>query len=697
MAGKVDREEVISFFRLKTRKPLTFKEISHLMGLDPSGARALKKVLRELLRGGEIVLTRQGRYGPSEGMDLVTGYFEAHGDGFGFVVEEKPGGRDLFVPAHATLSAMDNDRVMARVENRRRRKGRIIRILERAHARVAGTVELTGGLCFLRPKMRSIGFDIYIPPGNRRGARGKESVVVEITEYPTAKGPATGRVVKRLGRPSDPRADVTAIVEEFNLPSRFPRDARAESAGLREKDLGEREDLRGLHTITIDGERARDFDDAISIRLDKRGYTLWVHIADVGFYVGWDTPLDMEARKRATSVYFPDRVIHMLPRELSEDLCSLRPGRPRPAFTVEMRFDREGNRVSARFYPSLIISNERMTYTSVRKVLADRKEREREKYGYLLEELELMGELAGKLREKRMMRGSLDFDLPEPEVLLDVLGRPEAIIKAERNMAHMLIEDFMISANEAVAEYLQRIKAPAMYRIHEEPDPAKVAEVMRFAGPPSGRRGHAAPSMLHKLLEEARGGPEEEMMAYGILRTLKQARYSTENVGHFGLASACYTHFTSPIRRYPDLVVHRILRESLAGKKLPEARVRELRALLPEIAFDSSRKERLSEEAEREAVNAMRIWFMKDRVGEEFEGKVVGLSPYGIRIRLNEFYVEGFLHVSSLTDDYYRYDERNMALKGRHTDTVYRMAQALTVRLDKVDLHDREIHFGLLS
>jgi ribonuclease R len=697
MADKIDKEQVLSFFREKTRKPLTFREIVYLMGLGPSGTRTLKKVLRALQKEGDVVLTRKGRYGPAEDMSLATGFFEAHADGYGFVLSEKPGERDIFIPAAATLSAMDNDRVIARVENRKRRKGRIIRIIERAHTRVAGTVDLVGGMCYVRPKMRSINFDIIIPPKQRLGAKKGDTVVVEITEYPTGKRPATGRVAKVIGRPRDPKAEVAAIIEEFSLPTRFPRDVHAEAALQRDRDFGERKDLTGLPTVTIDGERARDFDDAVSIKEDSRGYTLFVHIADVGFYVGWDTPLDLEARKRGTSVYFPDRVIPMLPKDLSEDLCSLKPDEQRPAITVQMRFDRAGNRLSARFYPSLIRSDERMTYTSVRKILADGDVRERRKYGRFLSELELMGELAGILRDKRLGRGSLDFDLPEPEVLLDVQGRPEAILAAERNLAHMMIEDFMIAANEAVAEHLEGKGVPSIYRIHEEPDPSKVRDVMRLLRVPVKKAGKAASRMFHKLLNEVKGRPEEETLTYGILRAMKQARYSTENAGHFGLASVCYTHFTSPIRRYPDLVVHRILREALLRKRLPEGRIRELRGILPDMASHSSRKERVADEAEREAVNAMRLWFMKDRVGEEFGGKVVGVTPYGIRVRLKEFYVEGFLHVSSLVDDYYQYNEWSMTLGGRNTGAAYRMGQELTVRLDKVNLEDRELLFGLVG
>lgn len=697
----VNRQSVLSFFREKTRRPLSFREAAYQMGLSRSEGRALKKVLRQMLRDGELVRTRKGLYGPAEAMSLVTGYFEAHREGFGFVILEKPGQRDVFIPARAAHSAMDGDRVVARVEDERRRQGRVIRILERAHTRVAGRIEVSRDGSYVRPKNRSIPLDIYVSPRDRDGARDGQSVIVEITGYPEENRPLTGRVVKVIEEPDEPRAEVEAIVEEFGLPKRFPREALEEARSLRAKKPGRRKDLTALRTVTIDGERARDFDDAVSIALAEHGYDLWVHIADVGFYVGWDSALDLEARRRGTSVYFPDRVIPMLPKDLSEDLCSLRPGVERPAFTVQMAFDRHGNRVSAAFYPSLIKSDERMTYTSVRKILVDQDVRERRKYDRLLEDFDMMGELCGLLRQKRLLRGSLDFDLPEPEVLLDVQGRPEAVIRAERNFAHMIIEEFMVAANEAVAGHLEGLGVPCLYRIHEEPDPMKVEDVMKLvratgaAGRAGGRRrGRGKPEELHKVLEAVRGAPEEEVITYLVLRSLKQARYSPENVGHFGLASPCYTHFTSPIRRYPDLVVHRILRETLLKRQLPEKRIRWLESVLPDIAFHSSRTERVSDDAERTVTDAMRMWFMKDKVAEEFAGKVTGITAYGLRVRLNDFYVEGLLHISNLTDDFYRFDERTITLRGRNTGKAFRIGQEVTVRVDRVDLEERQIVFG---
>jgi ribonuclease R len=696
----VNRETVSEFFREKSGRPMSFRDIAEAMGLSKPEARALKRTLREMLRSGAVVLTRKGLYGPAEDMSLITGYFEAHRDGYGFVISEKPGERDIFIPPGGTMGTMNGDRVIARIENRHRRGGRIIRILERAFTRVAGRLDVTRTAIYVRPKNKSIPFDIHVAPGDKNGARHGDNVVAEIISYPTDKRPPSGRVVKVIEKPHDPKSEVEAIVDEFSLPRKFPKSVTDETKSLkaRRESREKRKDLRDLPTVTIDGERAKDFDDAVSISRNGRGYKLWVHIADVGYYVPWGSALDIEARKRGTSVYFPDRVIPMLPKELSEDLCSLKPKVERFAFTAEMEFDSFGTRTAERFYPSVILSDERMTYTAVKKILVNRDREEREKYLYLMEDFDLMGEFCEVLRSRRLKRGSLDFDLPEPEILLDLQGKPEAIIKAERNFAHMVIEEFMIAANEAVAEHLERLGVPSLYRIHEEPDPMKLEEIMKVVKPLGRLQKKAiSPKDFSELLKSIKGSPAEEVINYIILRSLKQARYSPVNVGHFGLASESYTHFTSPIRRYPDLVVHRILREVISRKQLSDKRTKEIGTMLPDIAFTSSRTERLSDEAEREVVNAMRVWFMKDKVGEEFGGKIVGVTPFGLRVRLNEFYVEGFIHVSYMTDDFYQYNENTMTLYGRHTKKNYRIGQELTLRLDRVDMEERELLFSPLA
>lgn len=695
------KESILKFFKEEIKHPLSFRDICFQLNLSSSERRRLKRLMRELISEGSVVRTRKGLYGPADEMNLITGYFEAHRDGYGFLIPEKPGQRDIFIPARATLGAMDNDRVVARIEDIRRREGKIIRILQRAHSRIVGTLEFNRKVGFyVRPKNKAILFDLHIAPKEIGRAKDGNSVIAEIISYATDKRPPVGRIVKVLERPNEPKDEVESIIDEFNLPRRFPHNVIEEAKGLippslKEGDVGlrKRKDLRNLLTVTIDGERAKDFDDAISIKKTDEGYKLWVHIADVGFYVQWDSLIDVEARKRATSIYFPDRVIPMLPKELSEDICSLRPGLDRYTFTVEMDFDSNGDRINQRFYQGIINSNERMTYTAVKKILIDRDQKERKRYDYLLRDFELMAELCNILKSRRIKRGSLDFDLPEPEVLLDIQGNPEAIIKAERNFAHMMIEEFMIAANEAVAEHLESLNVPSLYRIHEQPDTAKLEDIVRVIkslGILKNYKGIKAPDFAN-LLKQIRGTTHEDIINHMILRSMKQARYSHINIGHFGLASKCYAHFTSPIRRYPDLIVHRILKEIIEKGHLSDKRIKELESLLPNISFHSSRMERQADEAERAVIDAMRMWFMKDKVGEEFEGKVISVAPYGLKIRLKDYYVEGFIHVSYMTDDFYKYDEKGIALYGIHKKKRFSIGSELKVRVEKVDMEEREI------
>ncbi|MCL4457982.1 MAG: ribonuclease R [Nitrospirae bacterium] len=699
----ITKESLTSFFKEKVTQPLGFREIVYNLNLTPPESRKLKRFLREMVNDGNIVRTRKGLYGLSEEMSLVTGYFEAHRDGYGFVILEKPGERDVFIPARATLGAMNNDRVVARMENRHRREGRIIRILERAHARVAGTFETSRTGFYVKPKNKAVPFDLYIAPKETGKAKDGDSVIAEIISYPTDKRPPAARIVKILKKPESPLDEVEGIIDELNLPRRFPHNVLEEANGLymdnRRAAAGglKRKDLRHLPTVTIDGERAKDFDDAISIARTDNGYRLWVHIADVGHYVRWGSFLDSEARKRGTSVYFPDRVIPMLPKELSEDLCSLKPKVDRFAFTVEMDFDGTGEIINRKFYQSIINSNERMTYTSVKEILVDEDKAVRERYGYLLRDFEIMGELCDILKAGRLKRGSLDFDLPEPEVLLDIQGNPENIIRAVRNFAHMMIEEFMIAANEAVAGHLEDLGIPSLYRIHEEPDITKLEDIMKTIstlGMHKGRKGMKAGD-FPGLLKQIQGTPEEDIISHMILRSLKQAKYSPVNVGHFGLASESYTHFTSPIRRYPDLVVHRILSEVLSKKHLGDKKIKELESTLGDIAFHSSKMERQADDAERKVLDAMRVWFMKDKVGDEFDGKVVAVASHGLKIRLKDYYVEGFLHVSFMTDDFYQYDEKSRSLYGIHKKKRYTVGKEVSVRIDKVDMEEKEIVLGI--
>jgi ribonuclease R len=694
----IKRDPVLNLF-MSSKKPMSFRELVSLLGLDRRESRQLKKTLAMLVKSGEVIRTKKGRYGLVQEMSLTKGFFEAHRDGYGFVIPEEPGKGDIFVPPRATLGAMEGDRVIVRIENPRKREGRILRIAERSRTRIVGTIEVIKGSAFLRPKKKGVPFDLYVSPKDWKNAKDGDMVIADIVSYPAGKRPPSARVVKVLKRPSTPAEDTELIIDEYNLPRRFPKEVTGEAKLLPSAITPEmargRKDLTRLKTVTIDGEKAKDFDDAVSLKVRKFGYTLYVHIADVGFFVPWNSPVDREARRRGTSVYFPDRVIPMLPKKLSEDLCSLKPSVPRLAFTVEMDFTREGERIKERFYPSIIQSDERMTYSQVKRILIDNERKLMKRYDYLLGEFALMSELFSVLRERRLEKGSLDFDLPEPEILLDLRGNPEKIIVSERSLAHMIIEEFMIAANEAVAESILSKNIPSLYRIHEPPDMSKMDDILKVINTVRSRgKKRLTPGDFAKLIEEVRGTSQEDVVNYVILRSLKQARYSPQNVGHFGLASECYTHFTSPIRRYPDLVVHRILREVLLKKQLNKARIKDLEEILPNVSLHSSRMERLADDAERDVVNAMRAWFMKDKVGDEFRGRIVSINSHGMRVRLKDYYVDGFLRVSFMDDDYYIYDDRNIRLVGKRRKLRFSLGDDITVRVDKVDLKEREIIFG---
>jgi len=691
------KDAVLNFLKSKSARPLRFRELALTLRVQKKNYKTLKRVLRSLVATGEIYKTKAGHYGLSREMNLITGFFEGHRDGYGFVISDKPDERDIFIPPRKTAGAMSGDRIVARVENALRREGSIIRILERGRKRITGEFVREGNAYYVRPKNRKFPFYIFIGPKCKGKAQSGDTVVAELTSYPDAGRPPQGKIVKIMPPVTEASLETAMIIEEYGLPLKFPAAVLAEARQLKEDtSLKKRKDCRGLLTVTIDGETAKDFDDAISISQSESGFRLHVHIADVSSYVPWDSSLDLEARKRGTSVYFPGSVIPMLPEKLSNNLCSLVPKKDRPAFTVEMKFNHSGAMIGKSFYPSMINSNERMTYTSVKKILVDHDQEETARYDYLLESFRSMEALAGILRKIRMKRGSLDFDLPEPEVILDIQGNPEAICASERNLAHMIIEEFMITANEAVASHLEKVGLPSLYRIHEKPDRDKLDELIPIFTSLGFRIKKTGPGTFQTILKKIKGSSEESILNILLLRSLKQAKYLPENIGHFGLASSCYTHFTSPIRRYPDLIVHRILRESLERKGISDAKRKELDKLLPDIAVQSSKTERTAEEAEREIVNAMRVWFMKDKVGDNFDGIITGINPHGLKIQLNDFFVEGFLNVSTMSDDYYRFDDRNYRLIGRRNKVSYRLGQKIQVRIEKVNTEERSIVFGLV-
>jgi len=684
------------------------------LGIPKKHRSAFLARLQEIIRDGELVEIKDNRYGLPGKMNLVTGRLQCHPDGFGFVLSEKTGEPDLFIGRRNMLEAMHGDRVVARIEATKadgRREGRIIRVLERGMTQIVGRFESGREFGFIVPTEKRIGRDVYVSPDSAAGAKDGDLVVAEIVSYPTQNRNPEGKIVQVLGQAGDPKIDTEMVIAEFGLPKVFPKkvllDTEAVPETVAADGIRTRRDLRNLNTVTIDGERARDFDDAVSVqRLPHGRIRLWVHIADVGHYVPWDSPLDLEARHRGTSVYFPDQVVPMFPERLSNGICSLNPKVDRLTLTAEMVFDAQGQRAEYDIYESVIRSNERMTYTAVKKILVDKDPELRRTYDYLLHDFELMEELCRRLMAVRAQNGSIDFDLPEPEIILDLQGQTTDIIREERHIAHRMIEEFMLAANRTVAEHMTELKIPFIYRIHDVPDPEKIHDFvqfigsfgLRFANPKSGSdAGKIRPKAFQSVLDQVKGRPEERLINHVLLRSMKQAKYSTQNVGHFGLAFEDYTHFTSPIRRYPDLIVHRLVKELLHQKAFSAHRLDLLQKLLPEIAQTSSERERASMEAEREAVDLKKVRFLSDKEGEEYFGFITGVTAFGFFVELEEMFVEGLVHISSIPDDYYIYEEKQHRLIGRRRRRIFRLADRVKVRVEKVDLIKRQADFRLVD
>jgi len=702
---ELTRDDILKLMQDKAYRPLLLKELIGLFNVSRKERPVFKEMIGDMLEKGLIVKIRGDRYGLPGKMNLITGVLQGHPDGYGFVKSDLEGEADLFVPKRNMMGAMHNDRVVARIESADRGgrlEGRIIRILERFHSRIVGRFERGKNFGFVIPSDRKISHDIYIPPKLFNKAKDGDVVVAKIIAYPQKTRNPEGEIIKVLGRSSTPGIDTGMIIEEYELPTEFPEDVITEAEALpgevAESMLKERVDLRSLKTVTIDGERAKDFDDAVSIeRLPDGRFRLWVHIADVSYYVPWGSELDNESYNRGTSVYLPDRVIPMFPERLSNHICSLNPREDRLTLTAEMMFDGNGNRINYKIYESVINSNERMTYTAVKEILEDEDSKIISRYSDLIETFHLMRELCLKLRAKRMGRGSIDFDLPEPEIILDLQSKTINIVRSERNIAHQIIEEFMLAANETIAQHMGNKEIPFIYRVHESPDEDKITEFNEFMEDLGYKfkLNHQQPKTFQRLLNKLEGKTEETLINQLLLRSMKQARYSTENIGHFGLASEHYTHFTSPIRRYPDLIVHRLIKEVSKNRRVKEDRRSMLDAKLKDIAKHSSERERLSMEAEREVVELKKLEFMQDKIGSEYDGVISGVVAFGFFVELEDILVEGLVRVTSMYDDFYRFEERQHRLAGDRTDKVYRLGDKVRVRVDKVDMEKRKIDFIL--
>jgi ribonuclease R len=688
-------EEVLHLMEEEDR-PLLLREVLRRFGLQKEERQRTKEIFRDLMDEGKIVRIRGNRYGPPSKMNLVVGKVKCHPDGYGFVIPEAPGGEDIFVSPRNLKEAMHGDRVVTRVESVRKKgkEGKVIRILERGFRKVVGKFMKGKNYSYIIPDDERILQEVYIPEGETKRARPNQIVVVEITRYPTERANPEGRVTYILGYPDDPDVEPQIIVHKYDLPHRFSSAALKEARDIPSipslQEYKDRVDLREIPTFTIDGENAKDFDDAVSIEKEKDGgMKLYVSISDVSQYVKEETVLDEEAYLRGTSVYFPDRAIPMFPPELSNEICCLHPGVDRLTLTVELKHDANGEKRGVRFYPSVIRSSERLTYTAVKKILLDEDAELKRRYSRILPSLEWMADLAQRLREKRMERGALDFDLPEPEVTLNLQGETEEIIRAERNLAHQIIEEFMIAANEAVAHFMEERGSPFIYRIHEPPKGEVIDEFRRFIshlGYKMSKETDHSPKEFQKVILEVKGRPEEKVVNNVLLRSMKWAKYSAQNLGHFGLASYSYTHFTSPIRRYPDLIVHRLLKNVLSKK---EGKISE--EVLAKNADHLSQRERVAMEAEREILERYRVRFMKEKIGEVFEGVISGVTAFGFFVELKDIFVEGLVRVTSLHDDYYHYHEKRYCLVGERTHKTFRIGDEVVVRVDRVDVERRHI------
>lgn len=704
----IDQETLLEFIRNLPTQTIGEKDLIKRLHVESDERHDFKRLLREFVVGGVLVESSKHRYALPESLGLVVGHVHSSRKGFAFVVSRQTDTPDIYVSHENLSNAFHGDLVVVRLLHKKNgpsEEGQVVEILKRGQNRIVGHYEERGDYGFVIPENTKLPFNVYVDHSNSADAKPHQIVLAQILNFESRHRNPEGKIVEVLGYPQTQGIDEKIIIHSYNLPTEFPAAVleRAESfpEEIPSEEIEQRLDLREVCIFTIDGENARDFDDAVSIeRLENANYKLGVHIADVNYYVREGDALDLEAYQRGTSVYFPDRAIPMFPERLSNNLCSLREGEDRLTMTVFMEFEPTMKLVNYDITPSVIRSNARLTYTGVWQMLKDGHEILRDTYADLLPSLELMKELSELLLQKRMQRGSLDFDLPEPEIVLDILGNVENIFKAQRNLAHRMIEEFMIAANETIATHLSWLQKPSLYRTHDKPDDSKLATLNTFLG--SLGLGLRPGAELHskdiqRLIKQVHGKPIEHLVNFITLRTLKQARYTTENSGHFGLASKCYTHFTSPIRRYPDLIVHRLLKESLQGRGFSEEAQEERDKHLKGIAQHSSLRERNATEAERDILQVKKLRFMEDKLGEIFDGVISGVTSFGVFIELQEFFVEGLIHVTSLHDDYYHYHEETYSLVGEQFRKRYRVGDGVRVQIASVDVAKRQIDFLLAS
>lgn len=702
------KERLLQLLREEDYKPSKIEEIMDMLHIDYNQRKILEATLKEMEKEGLVFKTKRGKYALPERLGLVRGRIDGHPRGYGFLIPEEQGIKDIFIPISGMNGAMDGDLVLVRViegAEGKSQEGEVVKILKRANTTIVGTYEKNKNFGFVIPDNKKIHQDVFIPKGEDKGAKTGMKVVVRITKWPEGRRSPEGEIIEVLGYKGDPGIDVKSILRSYDIPETFPKEVLKEAEELPEeipeKEKKRRVDLTKLKFVTIDGEDAKDLDDAVYVeRLPNGNYLLYVSIADVSHYVKEGTNLDKEALRRGCSVYFLDRVIPMLPPKLSNGICSLNPGEERLSLTVKMEINTRGEIVVHDIFESIIESKERMTYTSVYKILEENDEELIKRYSHLVEDFKLMKELALVLLEKRKRRGSVDFDFPEAKVIVDEKGRPVDIVKVERNIAHKIIEEFMLAANETVAEHMHWLNVPFVYRIHEHPDIEKLLAFNKFIHNlgyhiKGVEGGEIHPKALQDLIRQVRGKSEQKVVETLLLRSLKRARYSPEDIGHYALAAKYYTHFTSPIRRYPDLVIHRIIKEYINGK-LTEKRQRHYNRILEDVAARASERERAAEAAEREIEELKKVEYMADKVGNVYKGIISNVTSYGFFVELDNT-VEGLVDVASLEDDYYVFDPERYVLVGERTKKVYSIGKEVYVKVAHVDVDNREIDFVLVE
>ena len=703
------KEVILNFMKEEAYKPMEIPEIAKIFNINKNEYKSFKKAIKTMEKEGLLARDESDKLGLAQRMGVITGKIEIHDRGFGFLIPDIEGIKDLFIAKTNLMGAMNGDRVVAKIikegRNGKRTEGIIINIVERVNKNIVGIYEDNKSFGFVLPEDKRIQNDIFISKKDRNGAKKGQIVMVEITRWPDGKRKnPEGKVVEILGRPGDKGIDIDIIIRKYNLPEDFPPSVLNSALDIEDFITGDeikgRLDLRNIKMVTIDGEDAKDLDDAVSIeRLENGNFKLGVHIADVTHYVKERSVIDKEAFKRATSVYLIDRVIPMLPKKLSNGICSLNPKVDRLTLSCIMEVNRQGKVVNHTIAQSVIKTNERMTYTDVTKILRDNDAELIERYKDLVDDFKAMEELCKILRKKRLDRGAIDFDFEECKIILDEKGKPIDIKPYERAIANRMIEEFMLLANETVAEHMEKLKVPFVYRIHENPDAEKLEKFKAFIynlGYNDITWGEEVnPKALQRVLDKFKGENEETIISTLLLRSMMQARYSPECAGHFGLAADYYCHFTSPIRRYPDLQIHRIIKEYL-NKELTENRSKKLVSIVDSAAKQSSEMERVAQEAEREVDDLKKAEYMKDRIGEIFEGMISSVTGFGAFVELPNT-IEGLVHITSFRDDYYIYDEDRLILIGERNKKIYRLGDKLKVLCSKVDILSREIYFEIVE